>query len=93
MLLPNRSYGAHFVLGGQSNKGIDTALATYGKITENIGLLASYSFDDVPYYRAGNGDKVSSSKTRSHNALFPMVLMFCLAKIQNFMIIPSFLTL
>ena len=72
MLLPNRSYGAHFVLGGQSNKGIDTALATYGKITENIGLLASYSFDDVPYYRAGNGDKVSSSKTRSHNALFKL---------------------
>ncbi|MCX2716645.1 TonB-dependent receptor [Helicobacter sp. MIT 21-1697] len=72
LLSQKRNYGAHFVLGGQSNKGVDTALAAYGKLTENLGLLVSYGFDDMPYYRAGNGDKVPSSKTRSHNALFKL---------------------
>ena len=67
-----RSYGAHFTLGGQSNKGIETSLAAYGKIGEHLGLLAGYSFDDVPYYRAGNGDKVPSSPSRAHNALFKL---------------------
>lgn len=72
LLSPNRSYGAYFTLGGQSNRGIGTSLATYGKIKENLGLVASYSFDDVPYYRAGNGDKVSSSQSKAHNALFKL---------------------
>lgn len=75
LLLPNRNYGAHFTLGGQSNRGIGTSLAAYGKVKENLGLLASYGFDDVPYYRAGNGDKVPSSKTRSHNALLKLTFL------------------
>ncbi len=75
LLGANRSYGAHFTFGGQSNRGIGTSLATYGKIKEKLGLVASYSFDDVPYYRAGNGDKVPSSPAKNHNALFKLTFL------------------
>lgn len=69
-MLKNRAFGTHFVLGGQSNKGFNGSLALYGKITDKLGLLAGYNFDNVPYYRAGNGDKVPSSESKAHNALF-----------------------
>lgn len=71
----NRSYGTHLNIGGQTNRGVDTSIATYGKIGENLGLLASYSFNDMPYYRAGNGDKVSSSTTKNHNVLFKITFL------------------
>ncbi|MCX2716646.1 TonB-dependent receptor [Helicobacter sp. MIT 21-1697] len=75
LLGANRNYGAHFNIGGQTNKGVDTSLATYGKIKENFGLVASYNFDDVPYYRSGDGNKVSSSPAKAHNALFKLTFL------------------
>ncbi|WP_334089630.1 TonB-dependent receptor plug domain-containing protein [Helicobacter typhlonius] len=75
LLGANRNYGAHFNIGGQTNKGVDTSLVTYGKIKENLGLVASYNFDDVPYYRAGDGNKVSSSPAKAHNALFKLTFL------------------
>ncbi|WP_301057939.1 TonB-dependent siderophore receptor, partial [uncultured Helicobacter sp.] len=74
-ILQNRDYGAHFVLSGQSNKGVNTSLAAYGKFSKNLGLLAAYSFDNIPYYRDGNGDKVLSSKTQTQNASFTLTFL------------------
>lgn len=72
LLGKNQDYGAYFTLGGQSNYGINTALATYARIAEKLGFLASYNFEDIPYYRAGNHQKVQSSESKVHNALFKL---------------------
>ncbi|WP_300859611.1 TonB-dependent receptor [uncultured Helicobacter sp.] len=74
-ILQNRDYGAHFILSGQSNKGVNASLAAYGKFSKNLGLLAAYSFDNIPYYRDGNGDKVLSSKTQTQNASFTLTFL------------------
>lgn len=74
-MLKNNNYGALVSLGAQSNRGINTAVAAYGKIIENLGLLASYDFDDTPYYRDGDGRKVLTSPSQSHNALFKLTYM------------------
>lgn len=75
LLETNRNYGAYFSIGGQSNRGIDSNVATYGKIADNLGLLVSYDFNDTPYYRAGNGSKVPSSQFQAHNALFKLTYL------------------
>lgn len=75
LLGANRNYGAYFSIGGQSNRGVDSSVATYGKITNNLGLLVGYDFNDTPYYRAGNGSKVPSSPFQAHNALFKLTFL------------------
>nr|QGT50403.1 hypothetical protein Helico5904_0750 [uncultured Helicobacter sp.] len=72
LLGKNQNYGAYFALGGQSNYGINTSLAAYARLAEKLGLLASYNFEDMPYYRAGNHQKVSSSESKAHNVLFKL---------------------
>lgn len=75
LLGANRNYGAYFSIGGQSNRGVDSSVATYGKITNNLGLLVGYDFNNTPYYRAGNGSKVPSSPFQAHNALFKLTFL------------------
>lgn len=75
LLGANRNYGAYFSIGGQSNRGVDSSVATYGKITDSLGLLVGYDFNHTPYYRAGNGSKVPSSPFQTHNALFKLTFL------------------
>lgn len=75
MLQNANTYGAHLALGGQSNRGVDTSLAAYTLLRENLGLLAGYSFENIPYYNAGNAERVPSSESKTHNATFKLTYL------------------